>query len=851
MIVPLRILRGWRLALLRRFGIMAPLYAAAGLLLAALALQSGGSLHVAGTLKSAATRLVADGMQGDARAERVQDSVTAAIARIAQAAPLPHGHATLPAYRAAHAEAMERLRAMLAAEAEIAADAAGLAALTRVRRAAEELDLTARALLTDPADRVLARRVFTVSATRLAEDVRLWRATRWQVAQAAAAGLRGIVEQVVLWAGLAGLTAVLVGLGAAAALWAVVRRLGGIAEAVLRLSRHDPHVAIPGRADPGPVGDVARAVAALARDVYELERREEAQAQTRQLLDAALNSMVQGLVTLDRGGALRLWNRRFAVLLGLPNGLLRPGITLAEVLAACPSSAAAALAPPALAPPADAHPGAGHRGVVALGNAQVLRAHWLPMGDGGWLGTFEDITRLHRNEARLVHLARHDALTDLPNRAALREAISRAMAQTVPDAGFAVLSVNLDRFRTVNESLGHEAGDALLRQAAERLRRAARAGDTIARIGADGFAIVQTAGPQPAGAEAFAHRLIEVLSAPYEIGNTTVVVGASIGIALPDVATARAGGKTGADTLLRNADLARQRAREDGGGRLRLFEPAMDAQARERRHMELDLRLALERGEFDLHYQPLVSVRTRRINGFEALLRWRHPERGMVRPDIFIPLAEEVGLIGAIGEWVLRRACAQAAAWPEEVSVAVNLSPLQFARDGLVEEVEAAIAEAGLAPNRLELEITERVLLRESADTLAILHRLRGLGVRISMDDFGTGYSSLSYLRSFPFDKIKIDKSFVHGLDAGTDDGEADAIVRAIAGLGRSLGIATTAEGVETVAQLNALVADGCTEMQGYLFSPPRPAAEVPRLLAVSQSWPAVAAAAQPKAAMA
>ena len=848
MISPVRVARAWRLGLLRRFGIMAPLYGMATLLLAALALHSGGSLHVAGTLKTAAARLVADGMEGDARAERVQDAVASRIAELAQSASQPRALGNPPSL-AHHGASMARLRAMLAAEAEIAADAAGVAALQRVRRAAEEFDLTARAVLEDAGEPGQLRRVFTVSAMRLAEDVRLWRATRWQVAQTAAGRLQGIVDQVVLWASLAGATAVLVALGAAATLFAVVRRLGGIAEAVLRLSRHEPDVAIPGRADAGPVGDVARAVAALARDVRELERREEAQAQMRQLLDAALNSMVQGLVTLDRAGTLRVWNRRFAVLLGLPNGLLRPGIALSDVLAACPGTAAAALAPPA-APAAAEAAADGHRGVVAMGSSQVLRAHWLPMGDGGWIGTFEDITRLHHNEARLVHLARHDALTDLPNRAALREAIGRAMIRARQGEAFAMLSVNLDRFRAVNESLGHEAGDALLRQAAERLRRTARGGDTIARIGADGFAIVQTATGQPAGAEALALRLIAALSAPYEIGNTTVVVGASIGIALPDADTP-ADAKTGADALLRNADLARQRAREEGGGTLRFFEPAMDALARERRSLELDLRQALERGEFDLHYQPLVSVRTRGITGFEALLRWRHPERGMVRPDIFIPLAEEVGLIGAIGEWVLRRACAEAAGWPAEVSVAVNLSPLQFARDGLVEQVEAAIAEAGLAPSRLELEITERVLLRENADNLAILHRLRGLGVRISMDDFGTGYSSLSYLRSFPFDKIKIDKSFVHGLDAGTDDGEADAIVRAIAGLGRSLGIATTAEGVETVAQLNALVADGCTEMQGYLFSPPRPAAEVARLLAVAQSWPTVGPAAQPTAAMA
>ncbi len=546
-------------------------------------------------------------------------------------------------------------------------------------------------------------------------------------------------------------------------------------------------------------------------------------------------------MTTDAGGRLQIWNNRFAAMLEPPDGAgpqqlpapgLHAGMTIRNALARCHHSVAAL----ALAPPTEQQANT-HQSIVVRDRAVVIRAHWVRMRDGGWLGTYEDITRIQRNEARLIHLARHDLLTDLPNRIVLREAVARAAVGLAHGITFAVLSVNLDRFRTVNGTLGHEAGDALLREAATRLQRQVRTGDTVARIGADSFAIVQTALAEPVSPESFAQRLIEVLSEPYAVDNATVIVGASVGIALPAPGLDQA--PVDADALLRNADLARQQARQDGGGAVRFFAPQMDTNAQERRLLEIDLRQALERREFELHYQPLISVHSRRISGFEALLRWHHPVRGMVRPDMFIPLAEEVGLIAAIGEWVLRRACAEAARWPEGISVAVNLSPLQFTRDGLVEQVQSAIAEAGIAPQRLELEITERVPLRENTDTLATLHRLRALGVRISMDDFGTGYSSLSYLRSFPFDKIKIDKSFGHGMDAGSaGTGESEAIVRAIAGLGMSLGIATTAEGVETVAQLNALVADGCTEMQGYLFSPPRPAGEVARLLAAADSWP-------------
>jgi diguanylate cyclase (GGDEF)-like protein len=432
-----------------------------------------------------------------------------------------------------------------------------------------------------------------------------------------------------------------------------------------------------------------------------------------------------------------------------------------------------------------------------------------------------------RAEARISHMARHDPLTDLPNRMRLREVLSEALRRAGSGGGVAVLCLDLDRFKHVNDSLGHPVGDGLLALVAERLRACVREGDCVARLGGDEFAVVQAGLDQPGGAHRLARAVIEALSMPYEVAGHQIVVGASVGIAL--------GPEDGddPDRLLKSADLALHRAKADGRGGYSFFEPHMDAAMQARRALEVDLRQALGRGEFALHYQPLVNVASRNVTGFEALLRWHHPERGLISPAEFIPLAEEIGLIGPIGEWVLRQACTDAAAWPAPIGVAVNLSPVQFRSRHLVTAVFSALAGSHLPASRLELEITEAVMLDDTESTLATLHQLRALGVRISMDDFGTGYSSLSYLRRFPFDKIKIDQSFIRDLP---DRSDSVAIVRAVSGLGRSLGMTTTAEGVETTEQLAALEREGCDEVQGYLFGRPAPVGELAALLAPARS---------------
>jgi diguanylate cyclase (GGDEF)-like protein/PAS domain S-box-containing protein len=435
-----------------------------------------------------------------------------------------------------------------------------------------------------------------------------------------------------------------------------------------------------------------------------------------------------------------------------------------------------------------------------------------------------DVTEQREAAARIAHLAHHDPLTGLANRTLFRMRLSEGLERCdgAGEPGLGVLYLDLDGFKDVNDAYGHPVGDRLLVAVAERLRRILPQGDLVARVGGDEFALVQF-GAGRDESERFACVVVEALSRTYEIDGHQVNIGASVGVSVAPADS------DDADTLLKNADIALYRAKADGRGVHRFFEPQMAATIHQRRTLEADLRQALRAGEFQIYYQPIIDIETNEIVASEALLRWFHPMRGAVPPSDFIPLAEDTGLIVPIGEWVLREACREAASWPTPIGVSINLSPAQFRSRALAQAVMSALAASGLAAHRLELEITETVLLAENHANLSVLHRLRGLGVRISLDDFGTGYSSLSYLRSFPFDKIKIDRSFVQELP---ENHECGAIVRAVAGLGQCLGVATVAEGVETLDQLARLREEGCTQMQGYLFSRPTPAAELRRMLA-------------------
>jgi diguanylate cyclase (GGDEF)-like protein len=541
--------------------------------------------------------------------------------------------------------------------------------------------------------------------------------------------------------------------------------------------------------------------------------------------DAALNNMSQGLVMFDAAERLLVCNDRYIEMYGLSRDIVKPGCSLvellrhrvltghlmrdpeqyrAELLAALAKGEVTSL-------------------VVDTADRRDISVTSSPMTGGGWVATHEDITERRRAEAKISYMAHHDGLTKLPNRLLFHDELQQALARAKRGEQLAVLCLDLDHFKGVNDTLGHPVGDLLLGAVADRLRGCIRDTDVVARLGGDEFAIVQTGACQPTDATALASRLIEAVSAPYELDDHQVVVGLSIGIAVAP------NDGLDANQLLKNADMALNRAKTDGRRTYRFFEPEMDARMQTRRTLELDLRRAIANSEFELFYQPLIDIETEHVSGFEALIRWRHPQRGVISPADFIALAEETGLIVPMGDWVLHQACAEAATWPAHLKIAVNISPVQFKGNKLLATVISALATSRLASDRLELEITESVLLQDSEGTLDMLHRLRELGVRISMDDFGTGYSSLSYLRKFPFDKIKIDQSFIRDM-SGRED--SLAIVRAVAAMGTSLGMATTAEGVETLEQFKQLKLEGCTEVQGYLFSPPRPASEVKAILA-------------------
>jgi diguanylate cyclase (GGDEF)-like protein len=541
--------------------------------------------------------------------------------------------------------------------------------------------------------------------------------------------------------------------------------------------------------------------------------------------DTAINNMSQGLCFFDAAHRLIVCNDRYVDMYDLPHDRVGPGTPLTEIV----DLRYAAGSFPAMSRDEYLH----WRGnvavskeptdsIVELKNGRTFKIRHRPMPDGGWVATHEDITEQRRSEVKIEYMAHHDALTDLANRVLLNERLEHALGRRIHrEEMVAVHHLDLDQFKAVNDTFGHPAGDKLLKIVADRLRGLVRETDTIARMGGDEFVVVQAPIRDPSEATSLAQQIISLMSEPFDLDGHQAVIGASIGIAVGP------GDGLKPDRLLRNADLALYRAKGDGRGTFCFFEPAMDLQMQTRRIMEQDLRRALPAGEFELYYQPVVNLASNEISGFEALIRWNHPKQGLVAPATFISLAEEIGFIVPMGEWVIRQACATAARWPANLRVAVNISAAQFRSPGLMQVIVGALAGSGLHPTRLEIEITETVLLHNRETTLAVLHQLRALGIRIAMDDFGTGYSSLTYLQCFPFDKIKIDRSFVKDI---TENTGSLNIVRAVAALAKGMGMTATAEGVETGEQLDKITSEGCTEMQGFLFSRPLPASEIERL---------------------
>jgi diguanylate cyclase (GGDEF)-like protein len=561
------------------------------------------------------------------------------------------------------------------------------------------------------------------------------------------------------------------------------------------------------------IGQMVRAISAYRDNLQTQNAR----------FDAAMNNMPHGLAMFDAEQRLVVSNKRYGEMYGIDPDQTRPGASLRSILelriakGIFSGDRADEYLRERLAPVTSAS-----MRIQELTDGRSIVVSRQPMARGGWVTTHEDITERRRAESQIAHMALHDALTDLPNRVMLRERLEHALTRVSRGEVVALFYIDLDHFKAVNDTLGHLVGDDLLKAVADRLRGCVSEVDTIARLGGDEFAIIQTALQQPNDAAFLAQRVQDAVKEPYFIDGNQVVIDTSIGIALSP-----ADGNA-VEELLKNADLAAYAAKADGRGTFRFFEADMDRRIKQRRMMELELRNALSVGEFTLHYQPIINLQTGEITSFEALIRWQHPERGLVAPGEFIPLAEDLGLIIPIGEWVINRACADATTWTDDIKVAVNLSPIQLNHKGLVEAVINALARSGLPAYRLEFEITESVLMQNTAATLATLHQLRALGIHFSMDDFGTGYSSLSYLRSFPFDKIKIDRSFVKGI---SDEKSSLAIIKGVTSLAASLNMITTIEGVETEEQLDHVRPLGCAEIQGYLFSPPKSLEEISKLL--------------------
>ena len=543
-------------------------------------------------------------------------------------------------------------------------------------------------------------------------------------------------------------------------------------------------------------------------------------------LDAAVNNISQGLCMFDPKGRLVICNAPYARIYNLGEDLVKPGTLLEDILGHLFDTGMHSTN----STTRDEYirwrheviaRGQHDKTIVEFANRIILMQHH-PMKDGGFVSTHEDITEQRQQEARIQHLARHDALTELPNRAQFLDEMADCEPLIERGEKVAVLCIDLDHFKSVNDTLGHSIGDKVLKQVSARLWGTTRETDLLARLGGDEFSLLLKPIDKPSDAAAIAERIVKTMTQPFNIDGHQIAIGASVGIAI-----APQDGET-TDVLMKNADLALYRAKSEGRSTYHFFEKEMDAAIQKRRTIENGLRAALQLNELRLVFQPLIGLKDDKVTCLEALLRWTHNGEAL-SPAEFIPIAEETGLIVPIGEWVLREACNTAVMWPGEPRVAVNLSPVQFKNKLLFETIHNILAETGLPPTRLELEITESLLLTDNEHTLQTLHRLRAIGVRISMDDFGTGYSSLSYLRSFPFDKIKIDRSFMRDLKS---KGDSLAIIKAVIGLGHSLGMSTTAEGIETEEQLAAVREQGCNEVQGFLFSPPLEAMQVLTLLA-------------------
>ena len=818
---------GWLQARGRRPGIAFKLYCVAGLSAIAVAALSISAYHFARSTEAAARNVYQQSFPGLERSARLQ-TLLEQYRRVVETAPAEVDRTRLQASE----RAMLHYRSeLLALTEELSDHKSNSLADPNEERFAKALpplfDLGQRVLFyayNFAQDKALEAAVqHAKTADQFQELIRAYREQQMTLADSAIATLFESAEALILWVAASAIAAfILIGPLGLAITRGVLSRLTRITNYMTRLAQDAQIEKVPSSVDQDEVGDMARAVEVFKNHAIELQDRKVQLESVIVQLDVALNNMTHGLCMFNAERRLIVCNTRYAEMFNLPQELTKPGTLLQRILDF--RMAHGSRTEHADAAHVEEFSGGTQAFTVTeeLPDGRVIAISRQPMPDGGWVAVYEDVTERLRAEARIAYLAKHDQLTELPNRVQFREQFDKALKNSAPTGRIALLCLDLDGFKAVNDSLGHPIGDQLLKIVAQRLRKCLTKTDLAARLGGDEFAVVQCGSDGDHDGGLLASRIIEAVSAPYVIEGKQIIINGSIGIAL-----APQDGED-ADVLLQNADMAMYCAKIDRRGSYQYFSPAMRMRIEAKRSLELELRRALTEGRLDVHYQPVVDSNGN-VRSFEALTRWFHPQSGEIPPAKYIPIAEESGLITALGEWTLRTACTAAATWPRDIKIAINLSPRQFTTGNIVQTVISALANTGLAADRLEIEITETVFLENNANTISILRQLHELGVRIIMDDFGTGYSSLSYLRSFPFDKLKIDRSFVEGL--GNTE-ESLAIVRAILMLAKSLQIGVVAEGVETAEQFRILRSEGCEAFQGFFFSRPESVDKISSMLA-------------------
>jgi len=804
------------------YGIAARLYLLTAISLASLLVLATASIHFADKTKSAAERLYLEGVVGIQTITQLEILFEQHRAFITGApAELDRGRLQ----KTRQAVDAVNVQIGLSVNASSHNDAAAKKVLTEIAAQVPQLIESGNRVLlfadNFAQDKALelSQGDYSTAADAIGEILRSWSQAQIRTVDREVNRLSAASNDLIVWAIASAFVAfVLIG---PVTLWIKLRifsRLSKLTAVMRRLCKNELVVEVPYTDALDETGDIARTIVVFKENTTALGA-------IHLQLDAAINNMVQGLCMFDGQHRLVLCNDRFLEMFGLPRESIVPGMSPFEVIQRIASAngfsgEAAERTYETYSARLFVNGADTYQHDFTDGRIIAVSRRELP--SGGWVDTHEDVSERKRAEKKIAYMAEYDTLTDLPNRNLFQRTLTEALEAATDTDQLAIFCLDLDGFKGVNDTFGHPVGDALLRQVARRLERCVGDEGMVARLGGDEFAILQCRRQQPDGANTLTRLVTEVLTAPYDLNGNQAVLGASIGIAVsPRDASS-------SEELMKCVDMALYSAKGDGRGTSRFFEPEMNAKVKARRQLEMDLRAAIAEQQFEMFYQPIISVNNNQVTAFEALIRWRHPHRGMVSPGEFIPVAEETGLIIPLGEWILRQVCADAQCWPRNIRVAINLSPVQFRSPDLVQIVFSALASAHLEPGRLELEITETTLLQDNEAILEKLHQLKGFGIQISMDDFGTGYSSLSYLRSFPFDKIKIDQSFVRGLGKQED---SLAIIRAVISLGKNLEMSTIAEGVETQDQLRILGEERCDEVQGFFFSPAVSLQETQQLL--------------------